>query len=180
LNLTGGPFGGNTDYIKYILSSRQWFSLWFNTVFTVRGRYGIIAFRNNGNDLVVGERFFLGGPNTLRGFGFRRVGPRVPTEDGDFVIIGGVQELLFSADYVFPIVQSVGLRGVLFYDMGNAFNDGEDLTINPADLRTDVGFGIRWISPLGPLRLEVGFPIGGDRLPGEKSYEIQFTVGTLF
>ncbi len=175
----GGPFGGNTDYIKYTLSSRHWFSLWFNTVFTVRGRYGIIDFRNNGNDLVVGERFYLGGPNSLRGFGFRRVSPRVPTEDGNFVLIGGVQELLFSADYVFPLIPSAGLRGVVFFDMGNAFNDGEKLTVNPADLRTDVGLGFRWISPLGPLRLEVGFPLG-ERLPGENSYEIQFTVGTLF
>ncbi|GJM17259.1 MAG: outer membrane protein assembly factor BamA [Thermodesulfobacteriota bacterium] len=179
LQFAGGPFGGNTDFIKYILSSRQWFSLPFNTVFTVRARYGIIDFRNTGNDLVVGERFFLGGPNSLRGYGFRRVGPRVPTEDGNFVIIGGVQELLFSADYVFPLIPSAGLRGVVFFDMGNAFNDGEDLTINPSDLRTDVGLGFRWVSPLGPLRLEVGIPLG-DRLPGENSYEIQFTVGTLF
>lgn len=179
LTFAGGPFGGNTDFIKYILSSRQWFSLPFNTVFTVRARYGIINFSNNGNDLVVGERFFLGGPNSLRGFGFRRVGPRVPTEDGNFVIIGGVQELLFSADYVFPLLPSAGLRGVIFFDMGNAFNDGEDFTVNPSDLRTDVGFGFRWISPLGPLRLEIGIPVG-DRLPDENSYEIQFTVGTLF
>ena len=179
VSFAGGPLGGNTDFIKYVVSSRQWFPLWFNTVFTVRGRYGIIDFRHIGNDLVVGERFFLGGPNSLRGFGFRRVGPRVPTEDGNFVIIGGVQEVLFSADYVFPIIPSAGLRGVLFYDMGNAFNDGEDLTINPSDLRKDVGFGFRWISPLGPLRLEIGIPLG-DRLPGENSYEIQFTVGTLF
>lgn len=175
----GGPMGGNVDYIKYTISSRQWFQLWYNTVFTVRGRYGVIDFRNTGNDLVVAERFFLGGPNSLRGYGFRRVGPRVPTEDGNFVIIGGVQELLFSADYVFPIIPSAGLRGVLFYDVGNAFNDGEDLTLNPADLRNDVGFGFRWVSPLGPLRLEIGIPLG-DRLPGENSYEIQFTVGTLF
>jgi outer membrane protein insertion porin family len=68
---------------------------------------------------------------------------------------------------------------VIFFDMGNAFNDGEDLTINPSDLRKDVGFGFRWVSPLGPLRLEIGIPLG-DRLPGENSYEIQFTVGTLF
>jgi outer membrane protein insertion porin family len=179
LRFAGGPFGGNTDFIKYVISSRHWFPLWFNTVFTVRARYGIINFSNNGNDLVVGERFYLGGPNSLRGFGFRRVGPRVPTEKGNFVIIGGVQELLFSADYVFPLIPSAGLRGVIFFDMGNAFNDGEDLTINPSDLRTDVGFGFRWISPLGPLRLEIGIPVGS-KLPDEKSYEIQFTVGTLF
>jgi outer membrane protein insertion porin family len=63
--------------------------------------------------------------------------------------------------------------------MGNAFNDNEDLSFDPRDLRRDVGLGFRWISPLGPLRLEVGFPVG-ERLSEEKFYEIQFTIGTLF
>ncbi len=179
VEFAGGPFGGNTDYLKYTLSSRQWFPLWLKTVLTIRGTYGVIDFRNNGNDLVVGERFFLGGPNTLRGYGFRRVGPRVPAADGSFVIIGGVQELLFSVDYIFPILPSAGLKGAIFFDMGDAFNDGQDLTLNPNNLRKDVGFGMRWVSPLGPLRLEIGFPLG-DRLPGEDPYEIQFTIGTLF
>lgn len=174
-----GPFGGDTDFIKYTLSSRYWFPFWRDTFFALHSLYGIIDLMDTGDDLVVGERFFLGGPNSLRGFAFRRVGPRVPTEDGDFVIIGGVQQLLFQADYVFPIFPDAGLRGVLFFDIGNAFNDGEDLTINPSDLKKDVGLGLRWLSPLGPLRLEVGFPLG-DRLPGEDSFEIQFTVGSLF
>ena len=174
-----GPFGGDTDFIKYTVSSRYWQPLFFGTFVTVRGLYGIIDLQNTGDDLVVGERFFLGGPNSLRGFAFRRVGPRVPTEDGDFVIIGGVQQLLVSVDYVFPILPSAGLRGVVFYDVGNAFNDGEKFTLNPSDLRNDVGAGVRWLSPLGPLRLEVGIPIG-ERLPDEDSFEVQFTIGSLF
>jgi len=174
-----GPFGGDTDFIKYTLSSRYWHPLFFGTFVTVRGLYGIIDLKNTGDDLVVGERFFLGGPNSLRGFAFRRVGPRVPTEDGDFVIIGGVQQLLISVDYVFPILPNAGLRGVVFYDVGNSFNDGEKLTFNPSDLRNDVGAGVRWLSPLGPLRLEVGIPIG-ERMPDEDSFEVQFTIGSLF
>ena len=174
-----GPFGGDTDFIKYTLSSRQWVPLWWGTFVTLRGLYGLLDAKNLGDDLLVGERFFLGGPNSLRGFGFRRVGPRVPTEDGDFVIIGGVQQLLLSADYIFPILPSAGLRGVVFFEMGNAFNDGEKLTFNPSDLRRDFGAGFRWLSPLGPLRLEVGIPIG-DRLPDEDSFEIQFTIGSIF
>ncbi len=169
--------GGNTDFIKYTLSSRYWLPFWKDTYFSVLGRYGFIDLKNNGDDLVVGERFFLGGPNALRGFGFRRVGPRVPTEDGDFVIIGGVQELLFSVDYIIPIVSDLNLKGVVFFEAGNAFNDGQNPSFD--DLRTDVGFGVRWISPLGPLRLDLGFPLGST-LPGEDSFEIQFTVGSLF
>lgn len=174
-----GPFGGDTDFIKYTASSTQWIPFWGSTYFQLSGEYGIIDLEDTGNDLVVGERFFLGGPNSLRGFAYRRVGPRVPTEDGDFVIIGGVQKLLLSLDYIFPLLSEAGLKGVVFFDIGNAFNDGEDLSVNPGDLKRDVGLGVRWLSPLGPLRLEVGFPLG-NRLPGEDPYEIQFTVGSLF
>ncbi len=174
-----GPFGGDTDFIRYTVSTRQFLPFVFNTVFSIFGSYGIIDFQNLGDEILVGERFFLGGPNTLRGFGFRRVGPRVPTPDGGFVIIGGVQELLFQVDYIFPLFSGLGLKGVVFFDMGNAFNDGENLTFNPGDLKKDYGFGFRWNSPLGPLRLEIGFPIG-KRQSDEDPFEIQFTIGTLF
>jgi outer membrane protein insertion porin family len=174
-----GPFGGDTDFVRYNVSSRQFVPFWYNTYFSVFGTYGIIDFQNVGNQLVVAERYFLGGPNTLRGFGFRRVSPRVPVPDGGYVLIGGVQQLLFQVDYIFPLLSQVGLKGVVFFDMGNVFNDGQNVSINPSNLRKDWGLGFRWNSPLGPLRLEVGFPIG-TRLPGEKSYEVQFTVGTLF
>jgi outer membrane protein insertion porin family len=73
----------------------------------------------------------------------------------------------------------LGLKGVVFFDMGNAFNDGENITFNPGDLKKDYGFGFRWNSPLGPLRLEIGFPIG-KRQSDEDPFEIQFTIGTLF
>ncbi|MGH7885650.1 MAG: outer membrane protein assembly factor BamA [Thermodesulfobacteriota bacterium] len=176
-NVEFAGIGGNTDFIKYTASARYWLPFWNDTYFSILGLYGFIDLKNNGDDLVVGERFFLGGPNGLRGFAFRRVGPRVPTEDGDFVIIGGVQEVLFSVDYVIPIVKDINLKGVLFLEAGNAFNDGE--TPNVLDLRPDAGFGVRWISPLGPIRLDFGFPLG-NTLPGEDSFEVQFTVGTLF
>ena len=179
VEFAGGPFGGNTDFIRYTASTRFFFPFYLNTVFSVAARYGLIDFRNLGNELLVSERFFLGGPNDLRGFEFRRVGPRVPTDDGGFVIIGGVQEVFFTAEYIFPLIPQVGFKGVVFFDMGNAFNDGQNLSIDPRDLRKDYGFGIRWVSPLGPLRFEIGFPIG-DTLPGEDPYEVQFTVGTLY
>lgn len=171
--------GGDTDFTRYTASTRFFFPFLYGTVLSFAGQYGLIDLRNVGNDLVVSERFFLGGPDSLRGFEFRRLGPRVPTDDGDFVIIGGTQELVLIAEFIFPIIPQAGFKGVLFFDVGNAFNDTEDLSFNPQDLRRDYGLGIRWASPLGPLRLEVGFPLG-DRLPGEDAFEVQFTIGTLF
>jgi outer membrane protein insertion porin family len=174
-----GPFGGDTDFIKYRGTLRYYYPLWKSTVFAFTGRYGYLNLKNVGNDLVVGERFFLGGPNSLRGFKFRRVGARVPTDDGDFVIIGGSQELVLSAEYIVPLVKQINVKGVLFVDIGNAYNDGEKISFDPQDIRRNVGFGVRWLSPLGPLKLDVGFPIG-DRFEDEDSFEIQFTVGNLF
>ena len=74
-----------------------------------------------GDDLVVEERFFLGGPNTLRGFRYRRVGSRRPTDSGGYVIIGGVEQILASLDFVVPLSKTVGLKAVAFFDIGNTF-----------------------------------------------------------
>lgn len=179
VEFASAAFGGNTDFTRYTASTRFFFPLPFKTVFSVAGQYGLISLRNTGNDLVVSERFFLGGPDDLRGFPFRQVGARVPTDNGGFVIIGGTQEVVGTAEYIFPLIPQVGFKGVAFFDMGNVFNDNEKFSLNPSDLRKDFGVGIRWVSPLGPLRLEVGFPIG-KRLTGERGYQIQFTIGTLF
>jgi outer membrane protein insertion porin family len=179
IEFAGSPFGGNTDFIKYTASTKFFFPLPLKTVFSVGAEYGVISFRNTGNNLIVSERFFLGGPDDLRGFGFLRVSPLVPTDNGNFVLIGGTQEVIGTADLVFPLFPEVGLKGVVFFDIGNVFNDNQKFTLNPNDLLKDVGAGIRWISPLGPLRIEVGFPIG-HRLPETKPYAIQFTIGTLF
>ncbi|MHC4307678.1 MAG: outer membrane protein assembly factor BamA, partial [Planctomycetota bacterium] len=174
-----GPFGGDTDFVKYRANAKYFHPVWKSTVLALAGRYGYLNLMDVGNDLVVGERFFLGGPNSLRGFKFRRVGARVATDDGDFVIIGGTQELLLSAEFIVPLVKQINVKGVLFADIGNAYNDGEELSLSPGDLRRNVGFGFRWLSPLGPLKLDIGFPVG-DRLEDEDSFEIQFTVGNLF
>jgi outer membrane protein insertion porin family len=179
----GGPFGGTLDFTRFFASTRFYFPFWFNTVFSVAAQYGIISLRNTGNDLVVAERFFLGGPDDLRGFSFRQVGPVVPTDNGNFVVIGGTQDVVGTAEYIFPLIPQVGFKGVVFFDIGNVFNDNQKFTLNPNDLLKDVGFGIRWLSPMGPLRLELGFPIGGtppQGNPDRKSYQIQFTIGTLF
>jgi outer membrane protein insertion porin family len=87
-------------------------------------------------------------------------------------------------------VKKAGLMGLVFYDMGNAFEDdlGDDFpddgiedindSFDLTNLRSSVGYGIRWYSPLGPLRLEYGHVI--DRRVGEKSGRWEFTMGTGF
>jgi len=75
-----------------------------------------------------------------------------------------------------PIYDRAGLRGVVFFDAGNAF--GETQNYNIMNLRLDYGFGLRWNSPMGPLRFEWGFPI--QRRPGEDPVVFNFTIGNFF
>ncbi|MCY4379908.1 MAG: outer membrane protein assembly factor BamA [Candidatus Dadabacteria bacterium] len=173
-----GLFAGNTEFIKYNATAKSWIPFWKGTYFAAKANYGLLHLIDAGDDLVVEERYFLGGPNTLRGFRYRRVGPRRPTDTGGYVIIGGVQQVLASLDFVVPLSKTVGLKAVAFFDVGNAF-DEDEFSLNPSNLRKDAGFGIRWISPLGPMKLDIGFPIG-ERLRDEEKYEVQFTVGNLF
>ncbi|MDE0519791.1 MAG: outer membrane protein assembly factor BamA, partial [Candidatus Dadabacteria bacterium] len=93
-----GLFAGNTDFIKYNATAKSWIPFWKGTYFAAKANYGLLHLIDAGDDLVVEERFFLGGPNTLRGFRYRRVGPRRSTDTGGYVIIGGVQQVLASLD----------------------------------------------------------------------------------
>ena len=85
-----------------------------------------------------------------------------------------------------PVVIVVGETGsgkttqlpVFFYDAGRAFDDSERIRIAEPRLRQGAGFGFRWISPVGPLRLEWGRNM--NRREGEAPYTVEFSIGTLF
>jgi outer membrane protein insertion porin family len=116
------------------------------------------------------ERYFPGGINSVRGFSERSLGPR---EEGD--PIGGDKQAILSAELLFPIYEQYGLRGVTFFDMGQAFKHSE--SINPGEFRRSVGFGARWLSPFGPLRIELGFPLNKES--GDDTSLVGFSFGGL-
>ena len=149
-------------------------------------------------------RFFLGGILDLRGFPLRSIGPRLPltsaldpnsTPIPNGANIGGNLMYYQNLELEFPIIEAVQIRGVVFTDLGNAWNL-ESLYCNAApaspfavtnpcfsagsifNVRTSWGFGIRWFSPLGPLRFEWGFPF--KPLPYESASDFQFTIGNFF
>ncbi|GAB4265989.1 MAG: outer membrane protein assembly factor BamA [Deferrisomatales bacterium] len=165
----GGALGGNAEFVKLGLESSKYVPLWWEHVLTLHGRIGYI--RSLGNEIPVYERYYLGGITSLRGFETRSIGPE---EEGD--VIGGTKELLFNVEYVFPLIREAKVKGVVFYDAGNAWGQGDRYF--EGGLRQDAGAGIRWFSPMGPLRLEWGYVL--DRKEGEAPSQWQFMIGGFF
>ena len=127
----------------------------------------------DGRDVPIYEKFFLGGILTMRGFPYREVGPKDP-ETGD--PIGGVQQLYFNTEVIVPIAPEQGFNFVFFYDTGNAWDVGQPIKVS--EFRQSAGAGIRWMSPMGPFRLEWGYIL--DRQPGEPSSDWSFMIGNFF
>jgi outer membrane protein insertion porin family len=168
----GGPLGGDNSFYRTLFDSSWYLPLFWDTTFMIRGRLGY-ADGLEGKPLPLYERFYVGGINTVRGFKFGDVGPKdVNTGEN----IGGNKKLIFNLEYIFPLISDIRLKGVVFYDAGNAFDDVESIDIS--DLRSSVGGGFRWISPIGPLRVEWGYNL--DPRPGEKRSLWEFTIGTFF
>jgi len=164
----GGIFGGDVAFGKYNYNTTWFFRVppfGEDLVFSPRGRIGYIqAFE--GKEIPVYERYILGGLNSLRGL--KDVGPRDPVT-GD--VIGGTTMLVFNFELIFPLIKNAGMKGVVFFDTGNAWENEYDL----GDMRKTCGAGIRWYSPIGPLRLEWGYVL--DRKEGEPAYRWDFTIG---
>lgn len=90
-------------------------------------------------------------------------------------VIGGNKFMTTSFEYRFPISDEVGLQGVVFADMGNAFDETENNLFNVNEWRYGVGGGVLWFSPFGPLQVVLGFPL--DPLAIEDSPVFEFSVG---
>lgn len=174
IEYAGGPFGGDNYFTKYTANSTWFFPLFWDTVFMCRGKWGYVEERSGG-DLPVYEKFFLGGINTVRGFDYGEISPRDP-ETGDR--IGGEKMMLYNVEYKFPLpyLEEQGVIGLIFYDAGNCYTEDESYSFS--DLRDSIGAGIRWYSPIGPLRLEWGYNLDPKRDEDESQWE--FTIGTRF
>jgi outer membrane protein insertion porin family len=171
--------GGDSRFIKSDISARWYYPLlkdpsWGGSyVFSVGGTLGYgIGFDQPSSskyELPLFERYFPGGINSVRGFADRSLGPK---EDGD--VVGGDKQAIMNFELHFPIAEQYGLRGLAFFDIGQAFK--ESASFNFSDFRRSVGVGARWMSPFGPLRVELGFPL--NKQSGDDTSVLGFSVGT--
>lgn len=167
---SGGPLGGTNHFVKYEADAVKFFALPWDTTISF---HGVIGHVQGLKDHVVPiyERYYLGGINSIRGFKTRTISPKDPVT-GD--LIGGNTMMAVNTEFLFPLMPEQHVKGLVFFDAGNAYKGRIDF----GDIRTSAGVGIRWFSPLGPLRLELGFNLG--KRPGETSRQWDFAIGTVF
>jgi len=159
IDYAGGFLGGDKNFIRYTLSSSIFFSLFNTNVLEFRGKAGAIDDFSTTDRVPIYERFFAGGANTIRGYKERRVGPLDPvTKDP----IGGKSLLLGTVEYTIPLIKV--LKAAVFYDVGNVWPTVNEIGFN--NLKSSVGVGTRIKTPLGPVKLDYGFPL--DSIGGEK------------
>ncbi len=168
----GGPLGGTNYFTRYLASSGWYLPFFAGTNFFLNGKWGYIT-QNPGGDLPLYEKFYLGGINSIRGFKFNDISPSDPATGQR---IGGEQMVQFNFEYIFPLIEKAGLKGLVFFDAGNVWS--KDQSIDLGNLRKSAGVGVRWYSPIGPLRLEWGYNL--EPQPGESQSNWEFTIGTFF
>ncbi|MCF8085261.1 MAG: outer membrane protein assembly factor BamA [Desulfohalobiaceae bacterium] len=171
LEYSGGVLGGNDNYIKPGYELSMYHPLLGDLVFGWHGKYAQL-FENTSKEAPDFERFYLGGINTVRGYDYQDI--HSTDENGDE--IGGYKQFYTNTEISYPLFKDMGMYILGFFDAGNVWNKGEAID---GSLYKSVGGGIRWNSPMGPLRLEYGYPL--DTVNGERpGGQFEFSVGQAF
>lgn len=166
--------GGDVGFAKVTAETGWFFPLFLKTVGYIHVEGGYVT-GIPGYILPTWERFNIGGINSLRGFEWEDLSPSEINEEGEEAFIGGNSYLQVNVEYIFPLFTE-GLAGVLFFDTGEVYDKSEQWDLG--NLRESAGAGIRWYSPLGPIRVEYGFKL--DPKSGEDPGRWEFAMGMQF
>ncbi len=173
-NLEFGIPGGDLQYFRayyqhqYFYPLSKSFTMAFNNEIGYGHGYG-------GKDFPVFKNYYAGGIGSVRGYETSTPGPR----DANGVAIGGASKFVGNVEFIFPLPGSGVDRTVrlfTFFDYGNVFAEGQPYKLG--DMRYSTGFGLSWLSPIGPLKISMGFPI--KRKTEDQTQRFQFQIGTAF
>jgi outer membrane protein insertion porin family len=188
-------FGEDVNlFSRYAFDTRYYHPIYRGVVARAKLTLGLIRGWDASHPIPVSELYYVGGINSVRGYRFLSIAPRahaaqnlndVATTTNE-VEVGGDKQVILNFELEFPIFAEAGIKGVVFSDFGNAFAEHQysDPTVS-LSLFKSIGFGLRWISPIGPLRFEWGFPLNRRRDPITGDYideplDFQFTIGNFF
>ncbi|HEY8271691.1 MAG TPA: outer membrane protein assembly factor BamA [Pseudobdellovibrionaceae bacterium] len=189
--------GGDLKYQKATGIFRYFKNIFWDVVWRNSLTYGKIESLDSSKNPPFNQLYLLGGPYSLRGYRPYRVGKQVysqtaynnaltniptPTDEQKAnanvlaqVFYGGQQQLMYQTELQFPLITEAKIMGVVFYDIGQA----EDQLVSDRFF-ADMGFGIRWFSPIGPLRFEWGFPLNRDPVYHKDTMIFDFSIGAPF
>ncbi len=191
--LLASGLGGDVEVWGGNLAGQQYISLPGDTILSFEGAMRYVqswggSGNNFRNDVPIFERLFLGGANNLRGYDYREAGPK----DSSGEPLGGNLSLFASVEVSFPIFGSLGgnekTRLAFFYDVGSVSSDDYNLPavansgapiVGDGTVYSNIGIGLRLFLPIGPIRLDYGFPLQSDPFTGN-SGRIQFNMGYKF
>ena len=171
--IAGGVLGADTDFYRFREVNTSFHPVpWFEDhVVAIHLRAGVVEEYGDSDSVPLFERFFLGGPYTIRGFEYRDIGPK--DENGEPV--GGRTMAMASFEYLVPIVPMI--RGAVFYDTGMVWE--EAWTVD-SDLNSGAGIGVRLDLPIGPIRLDYGWPIETDEYNDDPNGRLHFSFSYGF
>ncbi|MDD2540141.1 MAG: outer membrane protein assembly factor BamA [Desulfuromonadaceae bacterium] len=175
--------GGDNKFARFITEHSYFYPLYKRLIASTKLTLGYVG--EVGQPVPIDEKFYLGGIYSLRGYSARTVSPtdtllvkdNYGSQTNQQLYLGGSKEFFGNVELTFPLLPEAGLKGVAFFDYGNSFND------NSAIFNTmlmSYGGGIRWASPIGPLRLEYGIPINPRRNIDNSSGRLEFSIGSMF
>ena len=170
LDQAGSIWGGQFSFFKVSAEAKKYLELGWSTVLAGRIKLGMADAIGSDKNLPLFERFYAGGEKSVRGYGRRRLGPLTASDDP----LGGLSLIEGSIEFRRPIWNE--LNGAVFLDFGQVSRKAYDLPLG--DLEFSSGFGISYSTPVGPLRLDMGFPFKPPR--GDRAWQIHFSIGAYF
>lgn len=178
LSYTYAGLGGDIGFNKVVGELGWHIPVYKGLVTFIHGKAGFVS---ELDDYILPdyEKFYLGGLNSVRGFGFQDINIKTVNSAGQITEEGGESFVQFNFELNYPLFKDLGIVGVIFYDTGNVF--GPDETIDLGSLRQAAGYGIRWYSPIGPIRIEGGHILDPIEAFGEDSgVNWEFSMGGAF
>jgi outer membrane protein insertion porin family len=163
--------GGDVSFSSYFTEGMYYHLLFWKAILKVRGS-GTLLQEVGDNPIPFDRRLQLGGIQSIRGYQQGEIGPR----DRFGNPIGGDRALFSNVECLFPLVEQLKLNGVAFFDVGNAWNVSDSPFAT--EVKAGAGFGIRWVSPMGPIRIEYGWKVNPRK--GEEPGAFAFAMGQLF
>ncbi|WDP88248.1 MAG: outer membrane protein assembly factor BamA [Desulfobacter sp.] len=175
MEYAGEFLGGEIDFTKYKAESSIYFPLFWKFSGALYAKGGYLDDRTNGSPDIDWERFYLGGIKSIRGFDNTDINA---TPAGSTIERGGEKFIQFNAEMMFPIQEDAGVYGVIFYDRGDVYANGDDIDLG--DQFSSSGFELRWNSPMGPIRLAYGIVIDGKTVKSTGDGQFDFSIGAFF